>query len=262
MVYSGNSGIVFNNPPGLLPAQVPPDPYWISDAGFNALVSGFGVNLFWEKSHACPCVWQGYPNSRGSPQPSCLTCFGLGWYWDAPVGPFSALLTYAHSPLAADEPGALIDERLGQIVGANPLLTLAYSPNPMIWQMAGEFDRYTEADAFWRYNTTLYAGQKTILPYTSGVSVAPSGAVTMWNPSTSAVQQVTGYVVSGIAVIASGLPLGTPYMVEFQANPQFVAIKRSGSFPHVRPFVQGTIPLPKRYRLAQADLWMRRTNSY
>ena len=262
---SGNPFGLFQNAPGYIPANVAQDPYWFSNTGFDTFIGQFGIRVLWEKSHSCPCSWQSYPNTRGSPQPSCLTCSGLGWYWDAPVGPFQSMISYAHSPLAADEPGSKFDNRYGQVLSADPVITIGYSNQQIVWQEASEFDRYTELDSFWRYNATLYAGQKTILPYTQGIYVAPTGAVTYYNTATSSVVPVTGYAwVSGsnVVTIPSGYAYGTPYTVEFYSNPQYVAIRRAGGFPHTRPFVSGGIPLPKKFRLALADLWLRQGSHY
>lgn len=250
-------GTQFNNPPGIIPALVPPDPYWVSNTPYDAMVGQFGTRVLWEKAHACPCQWT--QPVKGSPLPSCHTCSGLGWYWDKPIGPFPVMLTYAHSPLAADEPGTIINDRFGQIMSADPLLVLAYGANSGVWAEASEYDRYTEVDAYWRFYATLYEGQKMLLPFTQGISVE---AVTYFNQATSSVSAVASYGVTGNSVSANNLPYGQAYVVEFYANPQFVAQKRAGSLPHVRPFVQGTIPLPKRFKLMQLDYWLRTQGNY
>jgi len=250
-------GTTFNNPPGIIPAQVPPDPYWISNTPFDAFAQKFGVRLLWEKAHACPCAWSA--SIKGSALASCNTCSGLGWYWDRAIGPFPMMLSYAHSPLAADEPGTIFNEKFGQVISADPLLTIMYGPSSGVWAQASEFDRYTEVDSFWRFNATLYAGQKMMLPYTQNVTVE---SLQYFNQATSSVSAITDYGVTGSFVSAYNLPYGQAFVVEFYANPQFVASKRAGSLPHVRPFVQGTIPLPKRFRLVQLDYWLRMQGNY
>jgi hypothetical protein len=251
------------------PARLPVDPYSLQHSAFDEGISEFGVRMLWQKSHACPCTW--YPTSttpRGTPQPSCQTCSGLGWYWDAPVGPVPVLFTYAHSPLAADEPGTIMDDKMGQILGASPLITVAHDVNYEIWQYASEFDKWTEIDATWRFNANLDSSRNTTLPYTTNVIVSPTGAVTTYNIATSSVVSVSGYTVNGSTVtLPSGYAYGTPYMVEFFANPVFITFKRAGGMPHARPFGgynsdTPVTPLPKRFRAAPLDLWIRERNNF
>ncbi len=97
------------------------------------------------------------------------------------------------------------------------------------------------------------------VPYQQGLSIAASGAVTVFNQTTHRVQVVSGYVVSGAAVtIPSGYAEGTAYDVEFQANPVFVAFRKAGAFPMTRPFGGADAQhLPRRFRVQTLDLFTR-----
>ena len=54
-------------------------------------------------------------------------------------------------------------------------------------------------------------------------------------------------------------PVWTNYMVEFMSAPIYVAWRRAGGLPHVRPEggVSGPVNLPRRMRLATLDFWTR-----
>lgn len=247
--------------------STPIDPYSFPHSMFDQLISEYGVRMTWQKSHACPCVW--YPTStvsRGTPNPDCHTCSGLGWYWDAPVGPLQVLFSYAHSPLASDEPGVPMDSKIGQIITSAPLITLGHDINSTVWSEASEFDKFTELDAIWRFNANLESNRNITLPYSAGLQVATTGAVTTFDLSTSAVVPVSGYTVSGATItIPSSYPANTPYVVEFYANPIWITFKRAGALPHDRPFGGGatpTNPLPRRFRAAPLDLWIRNRNQF
>ncbi len=248
-------------------AALPVEPYSFPHTAFDQSIAELGVRVTWQKSHQCPCTW--YPTdtvTRGTPNPGCLTCSGLGWYWDDPIGPFPALFSYAHSPLATDEPGTPMDLKMGQVLGGFPLLTLSHDVNFTSWQQASEFDKFTEVDAIFRFNTNLSSNRNVTLPYSQGLQIAATGAVTTFSLATSSVVPVTGYTVSGATVlIPDSYPLGTPYVVEFYANPVYITFKRSGGMPHDRPFSGGKVPvspLPRRFRAAPLDLWIRNKNSF
>ncbi len=69
--------------------------------------------------------------------------------------------------------------------------------------------------------------------------------------------QVTHYAIDGPTVTIGGYPNGTAYMVEFQAAALYVAFRRAGGLPHVRPFGGGTVNEPRRFRLQALDFWTR-----
>ncbi len=247
--------------------MLPTDPYSLPHSTFDACITEFGVRMTWQKSHLCPCTWfptDGSP--RGAANPSCLTCSGLGFYWDAPVGPIPILFTFAHSPLATDEPGTPLDTRMGQILNSSPLITIGHDINFDIWSQAAEYDKWTEIDAIWRFNANLDSGRNITLPYQTGIQVAATGAVTTFSLSSSSVVTVTGYILNGNTLtIPPSYPLGTPYVVEFYANPVWVTFKRAGGMPHDRPFSGNSIPanpLPRRFRATPLDLWLRNKNSF
>lgn len=250
------------NPPSFdqayFPALQPPDPFSLPGRPFDLVLNKFGLRLAWGKSHTCPCIaWPSLGKAPGTPNPACTTCQGRGIYWDLPLVPFTGLITYGHTVQAQNEPGAKMDKTLGQIVQGEPRLTIPYSAG-WPWQEASEFDVFVELDATYRYNTTLSVSGVTYVPYQHNLTIAASGAVSSWNPATSGVVAVTGYSVSGAQVLMpSGTAANTPYVVEFTAAPSFVAFRLDGGFPHVRPFVGGTVAYPKRFRLIPMDLWIR-----
>lgn len=248
-------------------AKLPVEPYGLPHTAFDQAIAEFGTRMTWQKSHQCPCTW--FPTNTvpvGTPNPDCQTCSGLGWYWDDPLGPFPVLFSYAHSPLATDEPGTPMDLKIGQVLGGFPLITLGHDINFTAWNQASEFDKFTEVDAIFRFNANLNSNQNITLPYSQGVQVATTGAVTTYSLSTSSVISVSGYVVSGDTVtIPSTYDPGTPYVVEFYANPVYITFKRSGGMPHDRPYNGGKIPtnpLPRRFRAAPLDLWIRNKNNF
>lgn len=248
-------------------SQLSVDAYGLPHAAFDASINEFGIRMLWQKSHACPCVW--YPTTMvtlGTPNPNCQTCSGLGWYWDEPVGPATVLFTYTHSPLATDEPGTPMNDKMGQVMAGNPMITIAHDVEFDIWNQAGEFDKWTELDVTWRFNSNLASNRNTTLPYPINIQMNLTGAVTTFNLPTSSVVPITGYILSGTQVIIpNSYPNGTPYVVEYYANPTYVTFKRSGSIPHARPFSGGALPpnpLPKRFRASPLDVWLREKNNY
>lgn len=265
IVYAGGMTAAppYNSASGLTGANVayvaPPFPYSLPADPMNTIVAQFGQNLGWCKSHTCPCVGYGTELSpAGSPNPACTTCDGRGIYWDDPVQ-FVGLLTFAHHMAGGVEPGADMNVKRGQIIQGEPWVTITQIAGN-VWEQASEFDIFIENDAVWRMNSTLISGASGILnvPYQQNLSIAATGAVTTWDLTTSAVVSVTGYTVSGASVILpAGYPDGTPYVVEFESAPSYVAFRSEGGFPHTRPFVQGTISFPKRLRLKPLDLWLR-----
>lgn len=258
---SGTPNLPAAGPMGAYFPQVNnPFPYTLPSDPFNILVQTYGQNLLWCKSHTCACVAYPTPFSpAGSPNPSCLSCFGRGVYWDASV-PFVGLLTFGHH-LAGQgiEPGAIQDPKWGQIVEGQPWIALTQYAG-VVYDEASEFDIFIESDSLMRFNTTLTSGPSGIirLPYQQSLLVAASGAVSTWVASASAIAQVTGYVVSGTTItVPASYPSNTPYVVEFQAAPSYVAFRPVGGLPHNRPFSQGTMAYPKRFRLQPLDLWLR-----
>ena len=250
---SGLTGAYFPQINPIFPYSLPADP-------FNLLIDAYGQNLLWCKSHTCPCT--AYPtatNPAGSPNPSCQTCHGRGAYWDSPV-PFIGLLTFGHHESGAGiEPGAAMDPRHGNILEGQPWLSMTQAAG-VVWEEASEFDIFVESDAVTRFNTTLSAGPSGIihLPFQQSLSVAATGAVSTWNPTTASVAPVTGYTVSGTTVVIPASYLdNTPYVVEFEAAPSYVAFRGIGGFPHTRPFVRGQMAYPRRFRLQPLDLWLR-----
>ncbi len=252
---------------------VPPtDPYIMPPDDFDALIAQFGQRVAWMRSHTCPCIFggggaNGHLPLPGTAQRSCLRCFGTGTYWDDPTLPFRVWISFIQLSPTPDEPGVRVDQNYGAVQLSEPSMTLPYR-NPMLsvndpaqptaaWNGASVSDIFVASDMLARYTAVLQVGGLQVLPYQQNIQIAPTGAVTVWDPTTSQVEQVSSYTVSGAAVTISGYPPGTNYMVEFQAAPLYVAFRPAGGVPHVRPFGGGTVAEPRRFKLQTLDFWTR-----
>lgn len=237
----------------------PPFPYLFPTDQFNNAIAQFGQQISWSKSHTCACInFRTDTSPAGSPNPSCLNCQGRGIYWDSPVN-FIGLITFTQSMAGGIDPGSRMDSKLGPIIGGEPWVTITQDAGA-VWNGCGQFDLIVELNSITRFNSTLSSGPSGVIyvPYQQQLYIAPSGAVTTWSQSTSSVVQVSGYVVSGATVtIPSSYPSNTPYVVEFQAANSFVCFRPQGGMSHNRPFVQGTMSYPKRFRLQPLDLFLR-----
>ncbi len=255
---------------------IPPINVTLPRQPFEALLAQTGVRLAWMKSHTCPCTYrsagpQGLP-TPGSADPSCLTCYGVGVYWDEPVGPFAGLVTFMHMSPSPDEPGTITNPKWGQVVKEEPTVTIPYYTPPSapiasmissgaqarVFEEASTYDMFVELDARARFQAVLKADDTIFLPYQQNVVIAASGAVTTYDPVTRHVQPISGYVVSGASVtLPDGYPPGTTYVVEFMAASLYVAYRSAGGLPHVRPLGHGAMQLPKRFRAQALDIWTR-----
>lgn len=273
------------------------NPYMLPPDDFNAFLSQIGQRVAWMRSHSCPCVWtqsgalNGRLSTAGSPQKGCRTCLGLGIYWDSPGLPFAAGMSFRHLSPSPDEPGVMTEERLGLAQLSEPALTIPYV-NPFldpgdprqptgVWCSGSVNDIFCAVDMLARYNAVLQLGAQENLPLQQNLTVAPSGAVFLWDPASASVYASDDYVVSGATVTlgnqplrdsagnivydsagnpivgSNPFPLGTSYMVEFQASALFVAFRRAGGLPHVRPFGGGQVNLPRAFRVQALDFWTR-----
>jgi hypothetical protein len=239
---------------------------------FNSLISRVGVRIAWMKSRTCPCIYGGGGQNgvlpfAGTADPACLTCFGVGRYWDNPLTPMVMLMTFITVESTSFEPGIHTDENWGGIVTAAPMLSIP-SWNPylsltdpaqprVVWDNASVGDFFVSVDKLSRYTAVLQVGGNTLLPYQQNLQIEPVGAVAVYDPVSHAVSYPS-YVVDGAAVtLPSTFPLDTTYIVEFQAAPIYAAYSKSGGLAHVRDFGQGTENLPRRFRLQTLDLWSR-----
>lgn len=233
----------------------------LPQAVLDATVNNLGMRLGWMKSHACPCTY-GNPNSNGSPNPRCLTCFGRGTYWDEPVD-LIGLITFMHTSSAPDEPGAALDPVMGTAMRAAPTLSLPYTNRDgslcIPWQLAAEKDAYVETDTTLRINTPLVAGDFTYLPYRQNLNVL---GVTYYDAATQKAVPTTQYMVSGSSVILDPTvyPDGTAYVVEYTTSVVYVAFRAAGGISHARPAGSGA-NLPKRFHLELLDVWTRNLNN-
>lgn len=242
---------------------------------FEALIARMGQRLSWMKSHACPCTFAdppvegGFLPLPGSAQPGCLTCLGLGVYWDVPSVPFIGYVKFVEMSPTPDEPGVRVDQTFGTVQLSEPSLTLPYkNPNLPLgdpqqpteaWNDASTDDIFVAVDMLSRFTAKLQVGGITYLPYQQNLQVALAGAVTVWNPVTRMIEQVSSYAVSGASVTLDPTvyPDGTSYMVEFHSAPMFVVFRPAGGVPHVRPFGGGVVQEPRRFKLQALDFWTR-----
>jgi hypothetical protein len=251
---------------------VPPTATLLPEGPFDSLISEVGQRVGWMRSHACPCTFAptvdfNRISTPGSPQRGCQTCFGIGFYWDPPSAPFRAFISYMHLSPSPDEPGTVMNETFGMVQMSEPSLTIPFA-NPTLnsndpaqpttaWQFASTDDMFVPIDMLSRYTAMLQVGGIQNLPFQQNLQIAPVGAVTVWDPPSKSVVPVTNYSVDGPSVTLFGYPDGTSYMVEFEAAPLYVAFRRAGGLPHIRPFGGGAVNEPKRFRLQTLDLWTR-----
>ncbi len=234
----------------------PIDPYTLPAGPFDNLITQYGVRIQWMQSHQCACMWGG--DVPGSPNPQCKTCYGRGVWWNPPSSVFMGLLTQMHRTPSPDEAGVSVDSVIGWSQNAQPILSIPATAGE-VWQQASDYDAFIELDALTRYRSELTVGGIQSVPYQQNLSIAPSGAVTIWNTQTQAVQFVN-YAVDGPNVILSGYPAGTSYVVEYTAAPVYVAFRKAGGMPHIRPFGGGVVSLPRRFHLTMLDVWSRSRN--
>ena len=244
-----------------IPYFPPFTPYLMPVEPFDVLLQQTGIRLTWMRGHACPCVYDETQNQfvYGSPDPACTTCGGHGVYWDSPVGPFSGLITFASRTPTPHEPGETIDTKFGEVQHGEPVLTITQAAGS-VWAEASTYDAFVEVDGTAYFDSNLQVGGIQAVPYQQGLSIAPTGAVTVYNSALHQAQLVSGYAVSGAAVtIPSGYAAGTGYVVKFSANPVWIAISPAGGLPHNRPFGgdAGGLKLPRRFKLQALDLWTR-----
>ena len=239
---------------------------------FDALIAVDGQRVSWMRGHTCPCVFaggggQGRLPQLGSAQRSCTKCLGVGTYWDTPSLPFRAYIEFMHMSPTPDEPGVRMNETYGMWQSSEPSMTIPFA-NPTLavndpgqptdaWNNASIDDQFIPVDMQARYTAVLQAGVRENLPFQQNLLVAPSGAVTIWDPASGDVVPVADYAVVGPTVTIGGYPDGTNYMVEFIAAPKYVVFRAAGGLPHVRPFGGGTVNEPRRWRLQALDFWTR-----
>lgn len=249
------------------------DPYMLPPGEFEALIGQIGQRVSWMRSHTCPCIYgAAAPGlnrlpTQGTAQSSCLRCFGVGTYWDAPSPSMRVSISYMHLSPSPDEPGTIMNDKFGTAITSEPSMTLPYL-NPFLptldpgqpttaWTDASTNDIFVAVDMLSRYTASLFVDKQVNLPFQQNLQVRPAGAVTIWNPTTKNIDFVQDYTVSGSTVTIQGYPAGTGYMVEFQAAPIYVAFRRAGGLPHVRPLGGGKVFEPRRFRLQTLDFWTR-----
>jgi hypothetical protein len=225
---------------------------------FNQVIRLAGVRMSWMKSHACPCTMAS--DIPGSPDPACNTCHGRGRWWETPVGPFVLLRTFMHTSEATDEPGAMMDPRVGQMLHAEPTITIPSNVLPL-WSEAAEFDAFVEEDTLTRFETAFIVGQPAVLPYQQNLTILN---VVAYNTDTKSVLplDVHDWNYDGTQVNLVNYDPGTAFTVMYKASPVYICWRRAGANPHTRPFGAGSDPLPVRFRAQLLDLWLRSRNPH
>lgn len=236
-----------------VPYLPPISPYVLPASPFDTLTAAYGVRLQWMQSHQCACVWGS--SVPGSPDPNCVTCSGRGVYWDAPSAIFSGIITQMHKTLSPDESGFEVTSKLGWKQDTFPLLSIPASAGE-VWQNATDYDAFVELDAITRYKSEMTVGGMTSVPYAQNLNIPATGAVSIWNVQTKSTQLIP-YTVNGANVTISGYPQGTSYTIEYFAAPVYLAFRKAGGMPHIRPFGNGVVSLPRRFRLDMLDVWIR-----
>lgn len=232
-------------------SMVLPGDFFFNVQLMDNTIAALGVNIFWRKSHICPCA-----GSTGSGNPSCLQCGGYGRYWDAPPAePFIGAISF----MLPDDPASRVAGEAGSYANGMPILSIPQGAGS-VWDQAATYDLFELSDALQRFTINLVNGQNNTLPYTYGLEIPPTGAVTYFDTATNTVSADNNYTVqtsaTGIVTVTlTDQPVGTPFSVEYFANQAYVAFLRGG-VPHVRPEVQG-FRLPKRFQLQTLDVWLR-----
>lgn len=235
----------------------------LPEAAFDNLIKWAGINVYWKKNHNCPCV-----GDTGSPNPSCTACLGRGWYWEDPQGPFIVLMTLVTWIGRNVDMGEQTDPNYGMVFQGHPIITIPATLQP-IWAEATTNDLFIEYDNIQRFQATLRVGQQQTIPawhiLGGSLTIAPSGAVVVEDPTIN--QPVSGiaYTVSGGTVTLNpnsqypaGYPDGTAYTVDYTSSTIFVINEPYGGLAHVRPFGQG-ITYPRRWKMSLLDMWLRST---
>jgi hypothetical protein len=163
-----------------------------------------------------------------------------------------------HTSEAADEPGVVMDPRVGQVLHAEPTISIGSDMQP-IWDDASEYDAFVELDTLQRFETAMLVGRDTIIPYQQNLTVL---SVSIYDTTLrkAVVVDPTGWTNTNGQITLLGAPDGTSFTVAYKANPVYVAWRRAGGNIHARPFGQGTDALPRRFRCMLLDLWTRARN--
>ncbi len=229
----------------------------------DGLIGWAGMEVFWLKGHSCPCTGDTGSPDVGSIQ--CPVCFGRGYYWDPSLGPFTVLLTLI-SWIGRDVGiGEKVDPTYGQIYDGCPIITIPTTIQPL-WDQANTKDIFVQRDSIMRFQATLRVEENTTVPawqILDAVTIAPTGAVVVEDPTLNQPVSGVAYTVSGGTVILSpnssypsGYPSGTSYTVEYYAPVAWVLENAHGGLAHTRGFGQG-VPYPRRWKVSGLDLWLR-----
>ncbi len=235
----------------------------LSLQAIDSLINWAGQEVFWLKSHSCPCV--GDTGSSGSFNQQCTTCFGRGFYWDPSQGPFIVLLTLISWIGRNVDIGDTMDPTYGMILDGHPILTIPVTQTTL-WPFVNTRDIFVQRDSTMRFQATMRVGELETVPawhVLQSVIIAPSGAVVVEDPTINQPVSGVAYTVSGGTVTLNpnskypdGYPDGTSYTVEYYSPVAWVIEEAFGGLAHTRPFGQG-VAYPRRWKTSGLDLWLR-----
>lgn len=229
------------------------------EEAFDDLISWSGQSVLYRKSHDCPCTY-----NEGPPDPNCTVCQGVGVYWDNPTGPYNVLITFMSMISRSVDIGEDFNNKYGPLMEGTPVLSIPYTTSPFLWNTASLYDLVIKQSDLIRYNVVLRLGQNPYIPpIFSNVTVAASGAVTVYDVPTNSPVSGVAYTVEASTVSGVAITLddsnynmtGQGFTVEFTAAPTYTLISEQSGV-HTRPFGQGGT-YPRRFRLSLADLWLR-----
>ena len=246
------------------PLSFPPFVSALDLQAIDSLINWASIEIMWMKSHSCPCI-----GNNGSARADCNVCFGRGFYWDPPSGPYGVLITLITWIGRNVDMGNAMDLDYGTIFQGHPLITIPVNVQPL-WSQTNTKDVIVEINTVMRFQASLLVGEREILPAwhvidPSTITIAPSGAVVVENPSIN--QPVSGVPytynpTTGVIALLpnadfpSGWPNGTSYIVEYYSPLSFVIDEPYGGLAHVRPFGQG-LKYPRRWKMNLLDVWLR-----
>lgn len=246
------------------PIFFPPFQSALSLSAIDSLINWASINILWMKSHSCPCV-----GDTGSSNPRCNVCYGRGFYWDPPAGPYGVLITLITWIGRNVDMGNVAHQDYGTIFQGHPIITIPVNIQPL-WTQANTKDVIVEVDTIMRFQASCMVGERDILPQwhiidTAAITIAPSGAVVVEDPTI--VQPVSGVpytfdpTTGAVRLLPTlqypdGWPQGTAYTVEYYSPLAFVIDEPFGGLAHVRPFGQG-IDYPRRWKMSLLDVWLR-----
>lgn len=257
-----------------IPITTYPNFYWlIPPPALDAIINNSSQRFLYSQGHSCPSVGDtGAPNPTYYSIKRCPVCLGRGIYWD-PIEVDSnnnpiihyALLTLISWLGRNVDFGAEQDPSYGLVERAHPILTIP-TTDTELWSQASLYDVIVQMDTSTRQQAVLRVDVNDTIPAWHSIgnllTVAPTGAVIVQDPSTAVPVSGIPYTVNGGQIILKPTteypvwPEATSFTVEYYAPNTYVIFEAYGGLPHQRPFGQG-LKYPRRFKLSLLDLWLR-----